>query len=129
MQDFLFYTHSGVRWLVVLVTVVAFVYLLYRWRTGQPYDARTHRLMTVFSSLIGVQWVLGLVLIVVMGAYTVYQIEHAVTMTAVVAAAHLYLPFKKRGDMGRYRASLMVIVGVVVLVYIGVARLPQGWGI
>lgn len=119
--------HSGVRWLVVLATLVALVVVLIGWLQSRDYEAFARRFMTVFSSLVGLQWALGLILIIVLGQFTSYQIEHAVTMTLAVVAAHLYLPFKRRPDSTRYVASLAVILVTLAIVYVGVARLPQGW--
>ena len=128
MENFLYEMHSGVRWLVVLMTFIAFGYLLFGMLQSRAYDKRTHQVMVAWSSLVGIQWVLGIILFLVLGAFDVgYQWEHATTMTIALAVAHLYMPFKKRPDALRYRAGLAVIAIVMVLVFVGVARLPQGW--
>jgi cytochrome c-type biogenesis protein CcmH/NrfG len=127
MQEFLFHAHSGLRWLVVLATVIAFVWLLAGVAQSRPYSQTTHRVMVIWSSLIGLQWVLGLILFVVMGTFTRHHWEHLLTMTLALAAAHGHIPLKKRDDAQRYRGGLVLIVLVALLVYLGVALLPQGW--
>lgn len=127
MENFLFHAHSGFRWLVVLMTLVAFAWLLTGMFQARPYNSTTHRVMTGWSSMVGIQWLLGLILFITWGTYQTYHWEHLVTGTAALFLAHIHMPFKKRHDMARYRAGLMVIVGVTVLIYVGVARLPQGW--
>ncbi|MEQ8673123.1 MAG: hypothetical protein RLP44_07035 [Aggregatilineales bacterium] len=128
MENFITQAHSGIRWLVVLMTIVAFIYLLWGMLQSRPYDKRTHQVMVVWSSLVGVQWLIGIILFLVLGAFDVgYRWEHFVTMTIALTVAHLYMPFKSRPDALRYRAGLAVIIGVMILVFVGVARLPQGW--
>lgn len=120
--------HSGVRWLVVAAAIAAFVWLLLGLFRARPYDKLTYRVMLTFSSLVGAQWMLGMILLLIKGDFARYQWEHAATMTGALIVAHLYMPFRRRADMTRYRAGLAVIVGVAVLVYIGVAQLPyNGW--
>jgi hypothetical protein len=128
MDTLILTLHSWVRWLVVIVTAAAFVYALYGLATRREYDKNATLIMRIFSSLIGVQWLLGLILFVMRGQFSnPSYIEHATTMTGVVIIAHLYLPFKKRPSMTRYGIMLAVVVVVSVLVFVGVARLPQGW--
>lgn len=129
MTDFLFNLHSGLRWLIVLMTVVAFGWLLLSLlRTGN-YTVRTHQVMVTWSSLIGVQWLTGLILFVVLGDFNVtHRWEHLVTTTLALFVAHLYIPFKQRSSRIRYQAGLVFILLTLALIYVGVARLPQGWG-
>ncbi len=128
MEDLMLEMHSGVRWLVVLMTFIAFGYLLWGILQSRHYDERTHQVMVGWSSLIGVQWIIGIILFLILGGFDIgYRWEHTITMTIALAVAHLYMPFKKRPDTLRYRAGLAVILVVMVLVFVGVARLPQGW--
>jgi hypothetical protein len=48
-------------------------------------------------------------------------------MTVALVVAHLYLAFRRRDDQTRYVASLVVIIVTAIIVFVGVARLPQGW--
>jgi hypothetical protein len=128
MENMLYYAHSGLRWLVVLVTIAAFLYILFRAFQNKPFDKRTHTVVVVWASLFGVQWLLGIILFLVQGAWDVgYQWEHAITMTLGLAVAHAYIPLKRRADNIRYYGVLGAIAGAMLLVFIGVARLPQGW--
>lgn len=128
MNDFLYNLHSGVRWLVVLATIIALIYLLLGVVQRRPYDQLARRIMIAFSGLITLQWVIGLILFIVLGGFDVgYRWEHAVTMTLAVAASHMHNMFKNRPDTVRYRSTLILVLVTLALVYIGVARLPQGW--
>jgi predicted MFS family arabinose efflux permease len=131
MENFILQAHSGIRWLVVVATLVALVWLAYGLLRSRAYDKTTQRVMTVFSSLVGAQWLLGIILFVVLGGYSMdtfgYRYEHAGTMSLVLVAAHIHMMLKKREDRVRYIGGLISIVAAIILVYAGVARLPQGW--
>ncbi len=127
MQTFLLGLHSGVRWLVVLITLVALVKLVLGIVQKQPYDKLTQRMMTAFSGLTSLQWLLGIILMIVLGTFSSGQIwSHAGTMTIAVAVSHLHNRWKKAEDPVRYRMSLLVVIAVLVLVVVGVA-LVNGW--
>lgn len=128
MNEFLLGLHSGVRWLVVLVTIIALVKLVIGLVGKQPYDTLTQRLMLAFGGVISLQWLLGIILFLALGAFNVgYRWEHAVTMTIAVGVSNMHRRWKNAPDALRYRNSLIIVVVVLVLVFIGVARLPQGW--
>lgn len=120
MNEFIYQAHSGVRWLVVLMTVVAFAWLLVRYIQNKAYDKRTHIIVASWAGLVGLQWLLGILLMVVLGQYSGMQWSHAGTMTIALAVAHGYVPLKKRPDKVRYLGGLASIVAVGVLVFIGV---------
>ena len=126
MANFLLQAHSGVRWLVVVMTVVAFGWLLFRYLQNQSYDKRTHIIMASWAGLVGLQWILGIVLMLVLGTFTGMQWSHAGTMTIALAVAHAYVPLKKRPDKVRFTGGLASIIAVMVLVFVGV-QLVNGW--
>lgn len=128
MEDFLFNLHSGVRWLVVAVTVIALLKVLMGVVQKSKYDELTFRIMLAFSGLITVQWVIGLILLLVKGDFDVNnRVEHAAIMTIAVGVSHMHMRFKLLPGALRHRISLAIIVITLVLVFVGVARLPQGW--
>lgn len=126
MTEFIYETHSGLRWLVVLMTLVALVWLLMRYLQNQAYDKRTHLIMASWAGLVGLQWLVGIVLLVALGTYTGMQWSHAGTMTIALAVSHGYIPLKKRPDKMRYLGGLASIVIVGLLVFVGV-QLVNGW--
>lgn len=126
MTNFLYQAHSGVRWLVVLMTVVAFGWLLFRYLQNQSYDKRTHIIMASWAGLVGLQWILGIVLMLVLGTFTGAQWSHAGVLTIALAVAHAYVPLKKRPDKVRFTGGLASIIAVGVLVFVGV-QLVNGW--
>ena len=127
MLAFLLELHSGVRWLVVLITLVALVKLIIGIAQKQSYDKLTQRIMLAFSGLVSLQWLIGIIVLIVFGNFSSGQIwSHAGTMTIAVAVSHLHNRWKKAEDPVRYRMSLLVVIAVLVLVIVGVA-LVNGW--
>lgn len=128
MENFLFAAHSGLRWLVVLAALVALVWMIVGLVQRRTYDQLARRIMLAFSGLLSLQWLLGLVLFVVLGSFELaHRWEHLVTMTIAVGVSHMHNRWKAAPDAVRFRNGLIIVVVVLVLVYIGVARLPQGW--
>lgn len=128
LQNILLQAHSGVRWLVVVVTLIALVWMIIGLLQKRAYDQGAKRIMLAFSGVITLQWLLGLIVFLVMNSFSVgYRWEHAVTMTLATGVAHMHQRWKKAEDRVRYRNSLLIILIVLMLVFIGVARLPQGW--
>lgn len=128
MTNMFFYIHSGVRWLVVLATVIALLWLIYGLATNRNYDQTTRRIMSMFSSLIGLQWLLGIILFVFLADFGVgYRWEHAAIMSVALVLAHVHYMIKKRDNRQRFIFGIVSIVAVLVVVFLGVALLPQGW--
>lgn len=120
--------HSAVRWIVVVVTVLLLIKLLMGVFGGGSYDKLTQTLTRLFTISISVQWLIGIVLLVVMGQFDVrWRWEHAAVMTVAVAVASASARWKNAPDAQRYRMTLLMVIITLVLVYVGVALLPQGW--
>ena len=122
--------HSGVRWMVVLASLAALIWLVYSLVTSRAYDRVTQRIMTTFSSLVGLQWLIGLIFLIALGTSTGFGVrlywEHAVIMTLVLVAAHVHMMLKRRPDRARLIGGLVSLVVALALVYVGVARVG-GW--
>jgi len=129
MATMLYYTHSGTRWLVVLALIVALGFMLFSLITNREQDRITRLVMLVFSSLVGVQWVVGLFYYLVYGSLVQNYsqrtwVEHLTTMTVALIVAHLYLPFRRRAATRTYYiASTVILVVVAVLIVLGVSVL------
>lgn len=123
--------HSHTRWLVILVALLAVVKFAVGWLRGGAFKGMDRGLAAAFSGLMDLQATLGLVFLiwsgVAGGGFPMYRIEHAVTMILAAAAGHLPARWKNSPDALRFRNSLFAILAALVLVYLGVARLPGGW--
>ena len=124
--------HSIVRWVIVLVAVVAIVKLALGWLRGGAFKGMDRGLVSGFSGLMDLQATLGIVFLLWNGLATEigfprHRIEHAFVMIIAAVVAHLPARWKNAADATRFRNSLLAIVVSLVLVYIGVATLPGGW--
>ncbi len=124
--------HSIVRWIIVLVAVVAIVKLALGWLRGGAFKGMDRGLVAGFSGLMDLQATLGIVFLLWNGLATEigfprHRIEHAFVMIIAAVVAHLPARWKNAADSTRFRNSLLAIVVSLVLVYIGVATLPGGW--
>ncbi len=116
--------HSGLRWLLIAVTILALVVTLRSLRggaTGMP----NRIAMLLFRIVITLQWVVGLLLIIVQSPFSLagHRGEHAATMTLAMALTHIFGGRRA----ARPLVSLILILVVLALVFFSILRLPQGW--
>lgn len=121
--------HSLVRWVAVALALAAVVKLGLGLAQNAPYDLLAQRLMRALSAVFGIQWLLGLIFFIAMGLFPRWQWEHLVVMTVAVALLGMHNRWKNAEDRIRYRNSLLLVLAALVLVFVGVALLPQGWRI
>jgi hypothetical protein len=129
--DIIRFLHSWVRWLVVLAAVLDIAYFAFCWLRARSYDVTARRLMSLFAGLISLQWLLGVVLLVVFGSQTGFGVrhywEHLTVMTLAVFIANLPAMLRRRQltDAQRYLVNVASIVVVIVLVVVGISLLPE----
>jgi hypothetical protein len=129
--DIIRFLHSWVRWLVVLSAVLSVVYFAVYWLRGRSYGTTARRLMSLFAGLISLQWLLGVILLVVLGGQTGFGIrhywEHLTVMTLAVFAANAPNMLRRRQltDSQRYLVNVVTIMIVIVLVVVGISLLPE----
>lgn len=128
-MGFLLMIHSIVRWLIVLVGVVALVKFVIGLAQKSDFGKMDRGLSSGFSGLMDLQVTLGLLYFLITGfggmGFPLYRIEHAVTFLIAAGVAHAPSMFKKSDN--KYAVALGAVVGALLLVYVGVARLPGGW--
>lgn len=118
-----FMFHSLLRWLILMVALLAIVKHVIGLAQNQPYDKLSRVLMAIFGGTMDLQMLLGIIAITT-GLSPMYRIEHAVTMILAVVVAHLPAAWKKKDDRVRYRNGLLVLISVIVLIVLGIAVLP-----
>ncbi|MBE0671201.1 MAG: hypothetical protein IH588_11480 [Anaerolineales bacterium] len=123
--------HSFLRWLIVLVAVIAIVKFALGWLRGGEFKSMDRGLASGFSGLLDLQVTIGLILMIWTGlagvGFPMFRIEHATTMIIAAVVAHLPARWKNAADTIRFRNTLFCILGALLLVYVGVMRLPGGW--
>ena len=131
MANMLFYAHSGWRYVVILVAIVAIAKFLIGWLANQQWSKFDRVLSVLFPVSIDIQWLLGLLLYVLApqawfhGRGSVTFWEHFTIMTLAVAAAH-YGSIRARKQpeaVDRFRTLAIWSIVASVLVGLGVARI------
>lgn len=122
--------HSIARWLAVVVGLIALIKFLVSWLRRSRFQAMDRGLMSGFVGLLDLQLLLGLILFILMWVNTGlvrYRAEHAIVMFLAVALGHLSARWRTADDTTKFRNYTLVILGVFILVFAGIAVLPQGW--
>jgi hypothetical protein len=129
-MNILLMAHSGLRWLVLLVALIAIVKFLLGWLTRSSFKGMDRGLMAGYSGLLDLQSTLGIIFLLWNGltgaGFPRYRLEHGLIMIVAAVVAHLSSRWKNEQDAVRFRNNLFLIVASLVLVLIGIAVLPGG---
>jgi len=127
-MEFLVGVHGLVRWLVVIVAVVAVVrYALVM--AGRAQSSGMDRgLMSGYTGLLDLSVLLGVIIIIGLGEWEMVQIEHAVTNIIAVVIAHIFAQRAKKIEDPKLKArtSLLGVVISILIIVVGVAFVG-GW--
>jgi hypothetical protein len=126
MTQMIFYTHSGWRYLVLLISAIALIKFIISWIANSEWSKWDQWLLAGYAGVITVQWLLGIVLWIMYGFPTAgYFLEHIVTMTLAFIPAHMGLARTKRAvdSKAKYRTATIYTAISTALVWLGVARI------
>jgi hypothetical protein len=129
--DVLLSIHSIVRWIIVVVGVIALVKFAVGWLGNGRFAGMDRGLTSGFSGLIDLQVTLGIIFLLWSGmagaGFPMVRIEHMTTMIIAAVVAHLPMRWKNAPDKVRFRNSFVAVLVTAVLIFAGVAVLPGGW--
>ncbi|HEX5872388.1 MAG TPA: hypothetical protein VFY65_18290, partial [Longimicrobium sp.] len=106
------YAHSGLRFLVLLSAVMAIGVQLWGWSSRRPYDGQSRAITAVFTSVAGLQFLLGLALVFTRPWYGALM-GHLIMMFAAVGVAHGVTGYARRQPDPR-RAHMISLIGVAL---------------
>jgi hypothetical protein len=128
-MGFVLMFHSIVRWLIVIVGVFALGKFLAGWVRKSEFTKMDRGLSAGFSGLMDLQVTLGFVFFfwsgLAGGGFPMYRIEHMTIMLVAAILGHLPTFMKKAEN--KFAIGLYAVIGALLLVVVGVARLPGGW--
>jgi hypothetical protein len=133
MPTWLLSIHSLVRWLVMIAAVAGLVWYGLVW-AKRAHNARTDRvLMSAFTGLMDLEVTIGVILIIwvsiAQNNLLPFRVEHGVTMFIGALVGHSSVMWRKREESVRARNYVITILVVLVIIFIGVSRLPYNpWG-
>ena len=127
-MNILLMVHSILRWVILLVAVIAIAVFLVSWLRRSQLQGVDRGLMSGFSGLMDLQAMLGIILLVWSGlagaGFPRYRLEHALIMVLAAVVAHLSARWKNADAPLRYRNYFLIILASLLLVLIGIAVLP-----
>jgi len=131
-MDIVLMIHSILRWLIIAVAAVAVIKFTIGWRGRGAFSGMDRGLTSGFNGLVDVQVLLGFIYFFWNGTaggagFPPYRLEHMGLMVVAAVVAHLSALWKKSEDKVRFRNTLFVILDTMIIILIGVARLPGGW--
>jgi hypothetical protein len=130
-MDIVLAIHSIVRWVILLVAVVAIVKLGLGWLRAGSYDNMDRGVVMGYSGLLDLQALLGMILLFGNGiflgeGFPMVRILHAIVMILAVVTGHLASGGKQKPPIARYRRSLAAIAGSLVLIVVGIIIITAG---
>ena len=114
--------HGLFRWVVVIVGVIAVVRLALGLIQKSPFTSLDRGLTVAFSVVIGIQVLLGLINLVILG-FPPIGIVHGVVMILAAVTAGVPRAWRNMADQARFRNTLIAYVISLILIFIGVAML------
>lgn len=126
MTNALFYAHSGLRYVVLLLAVIAIAYHAYGLAARRPVDRTARATAGAFAGTLDLQIVLGVVLMA-SGIFYGALMGHLMMMVLAAVAAHAGIVVAKKAAEPRryYTAALAGMAVAIVLVVLGVSAIGR----
>jgi heme A synthase len=126
----IFNFHSGVRWVVLFICAAAVTKFAWGWLRNREFKGLDRALTVALAAAIDVQAALGLTYFFWTGfnrdSFPRFRFEHGAAMFLALVCIHLPLFWKNVDDKTRFRNSLFAIFTSLVLILLGISRLPGG---
>lgn len=126
LANILFHAHSGLRYLVLLAGVLAFLYTIVAAVRAKPWDRTGRVLVGAFAGLLDLQIVVGVVLIFVWRFYPALW-GHLTMMLLAAASVHGASVLNRRRPPERQSpmAPALGTAGALVLIIGGIAAIQR----
>lgn len=123
----LFHIHSGLRYLVLLMGLIALGYFAYGLATKRPVDRSVRIIGSSFAGLLDTQVLLGILLVGTGWPFYPKLWGHLSLMLLAAAFAHVLLVVNRRRAQPGWQLPLIAVAGALVLILGGILsiRAPQ----
>ena len=121
---FVFYAHSGLRYLVLLAAFAALAYLLAGLVRGIEFNKLARILTGAYTGFLDLQVLLGVVLWLLVPSYPAL-IGHIVMMLAAATAAHMGSVLNKRRETPNWSAALAGVTISLILIVGGIMAIGR----
>jgi hypothetical protein len=129
-MGFVLMLHSLLRWLIVVVAVVAAVKFALGWLRGGAFGKMDKGLASGYTGLLDLEGALGLIFLLwdalTGGGWPLDRLEHVGVMFVAIAGAHGSARLPAASEALRFRNRFLGVVGSLALILLGVA-LVNGW--
>jgi heme A synthase len=124
-MNFLFQAHSGLRYLVLLAGLVALAYFVSGLAMKRPVDKGVRVLGSIFTGLLDLQVVLGLIM-VALGRFYPQLIGHLAMMLLAAAVTHVLLVVNRKRPSPGYVLPLVAVLVALALIAGGIMAIGRG---
>lgn len=121
----LFYAHSGLRYLVLLMALVAIAFFAYGLATKRPVDKLVRIIGSSFAGLVDLQVLLGILLLGSGWPFYPALWGHLVMMVAAAVLAHAMLVVNRKRPNPGYLLPLIGVGGALLLIVLGILAIGR----
>jgi hypothetical protein len=121
----LFYAHSGLRYLVLLMGLIAIAYFAFGLATKRPVDKSVRIIGSSFVGLLDLQIVLGILLLATGWPFYPKLWGHLVMMGLAAGLAHALLVVNRKRPNPGYLLPLLAVAGAFILVIGGILAIGR----
>lgn len=125
-SNIVFHAHSGVRYLVLLAGLAAFLYTAVAAVRSRPWNRTSALLVRIFVGVLDLQILLGLVLVFVWRFYPALW-GHIVMMVLAAASAHIAsaLNRKRPPEARKPLTAALGVAGALILIVGGITAIQR----
>jgi uncharacterized membrane protein YphA (DoxX/SURF4 family) len=121
-MEMLFAAHSGMRYLVLFLGLIALAWFVWGKASGRPFTRPAPALLAAFIGFLDIQVLLGLALLI--GGHRPPEIwGHVILMIAAVTFAHVMNKRRKRAP--GYGLPLLAVAGALALIVVGIVSIGR----
>lgn len=132
MNYFILMTHSGWRYVVVILLILTLIKMLAGWLGKQKWSSLDSRLLLALRGAVYVQVILGLLLYILEQYWTEMRFtgEHVILMLLAVGGVEFAAARAKKApdDTGKFKFASIGLAITFVLVYVGLMTIGGLFG-